>query len=58
MKTTLALLALRKTKVSAELHIYSTGEHGFGMRANDTQAPGDFPGRLELWLKTRSLLAK
>jgi acetyl esterase/lipase len=56
--STLAFLALRKAKVSAELHIYSTGGHGFGMRANDTQAPGDFPGRLELWLKTRGLMAK
>ena len=53
-----AFLALRKAKVSAELHIYSTGGHGFGMRANETQAPGDFPGRLELWLKARSLMAK
>jgi acetyl esterase/lipase len=56
--STLAFLALRKAKVSAELHIYSTGGHGFGMRANDTQAPGDFPGRLELWLKARGLMAK
>ncbi len=56
--STLAFLALRKAKVSAELHIYSTGGHGFGMRPNDTQAPGDFPGRLELWLKARGLLAK
>jgi acetyl esterase/lipase len=56
--STLAFLALRKAKVSAELHIYSTGGHGFGMRANETQAPGDFPGRLELWLKARGLLAK
>ena len=39
--STLAFLALRKAKVSAELHIYSTGGHGFGMRANTTQAPGD-----------------
>jgi acetyl esterase/lipase len=54
----LAFLALRKAKVSAELHIYSTGGHGFGMRANETQAPGDFPGRLELWLKARGLMAK
>jgi acetyl esterase/lipase len=47
----LAFLALRKAKVSAELHIYSTGGHGFGLRPNATQAPGDWPGRAELWLK-------
>ncbi len=46
----LAFLALRKAKVSAEIHIYSTGGHGFGLRPNATQAPGDWPGRAELWL--------
>ena len=54
--STLAFLALRKAKVSAELHIYSTGGHGFGLRPNQTQAPGDWPGRAELWLKARGLL--
>lgn len=54
--STLAFLALRKAKVSAELHIYSTGGHGYGMRPNATQAPGDWPGRAELWLKARGLL--
>jgi acetyl esterase/lipase len=56
--STLAFLALRKVNVPVELHIYSTGGHGFGLLANATQAPGDWPGRLELWLKTRGLLAK
>ncbi len=56
--STLAFLALRKAKVSAELHIYSTGGHGFGLRPNDTQAPGDWPGRAELWLKAHGLLAR
>lgn len=56
--STLAFLALRKAKVPAELHIYSTGGHGFGLRPNATQAPGDWPGRLELWLQTRGLMVK
>lgn len=56
--STLVFLALRKAKVPAELHIYSTGGHGFGLRPNVTQAPGDWPGRLEGWLKARGLLAK
>ncbi len=56
--STLAFLALRKAKVPAELHIYSTGGHGFGLRPNATQAPGDWPGRLELWLQARGLLKK
>ena len=54
--STLAFLALRKAKVSAELHIYSTGGHGFGLHPNGTQAPGDWPGRAELWLKARGLV--
>ena len=54
--STLAFLALRKAKVSAELHIYSTGGHGFGLFPNGTQAPGDWPGRAELWLKARGLM--
>ncbi|HYR57039.1 MAG TPA: alpha/beta hydrolase [Chthoniobacteraceae bacterium] len=56
--STLAFLALRKGKVPAELHIYSTGGHGFGLRPNATQAPGDWPGRAELWLQARGLLVK
>ncbi|HSI14629.1 MAG TPA: alpha/beta hydrolase [Chthoniobacter sp.] len=55
--STLAFLALRKAVVPAELHIYATGGHGFGLRPNDTQAPGDWPGRLELWLKARGLMS-
>jgi len=56
--SSLVFLALRKAKVSAEIHIYSTGGHGFGLRPNATQAPGDWPGRLELWLKARGLMGK
>jgi acetyl esterase/lipase len=54
----LAFLALRKAKVPAELHIYSTGGHGFGLRPNATQAPGDWTGRLELWLQARGVMPK
>jgi acetyl esterase/lipase len=56
--STVAFLALRKANVPAELHIYSTGGHGFGLLPSPTQAPGDWPGRLELWLKARGLIAK
>lgn len=52
----LAFLAFRQVNVPAELHIYSTGGHGFGLRPNATQAPGDWTGRLELWLKARGIL--
>jgi acetyl esterase/lipase len=54
----LAYLALRKAKVSAELHIYSTGGHGFGLRPNATQAPGDWTKRLESWMQQHQWMAK
>ncbi len=54
--STLVFLALRKAKVSAELHIYSSGGHGFGLAPSAGQAAADWPGRAELWLRTRGLL--
>lgn len=51
-------LWLRKAGVAAELHIYATGGHGFGMLPSDQPASTDWPGRAELWLKARGLLAK
>lgn len=46
-----AFLALRAEGVPAELHIYATGGHGFGLRPGGQPAPGDWPGRAELWLR-------
>jgi len=54
----LTFLALRKAGVPAELHIYATGGHGFGMLPTDQPASTDWPGRAELWLKARGLLSK
>ena len=54
----LTFLELRKAGVPAELHIYATGGHGFGMLPSDQPAATDWPGRAELWLKARGLLAK
>jgi acetyl esterase/lipase len=46
--------ALLEAKVPAEIHIYSGGGHGFGMRPRDN-APGtsDWPNRALDWLRTR-----
>lgn len=44
-------LALKRAGVSAELHIYSTGGHGFGLR--ETKSPSHtWPARCEEWLRT------
>jgi len=54
----LTFLAMRKAGVPAELHIYATGGHGFGMLPSDQPASTDWPGRAELWLRARGLLVK
>lgn len=48
-------LALRKAKVPAELHIYGTGGHGFGMRKIPHPA-AEWPRRCEEWMRDRGLL--
>jgi len=49
-------LALLEAKVPAELHIYESGGHGFGMQKRDN-APGtsDWPNRAIDWLRGRGL---
>ncbi len=52
----LLYMELVKRKIPAELHIYETGGHGFGMRAR-ANAPGtsDWALRATAWLKSRGL---
>ena len=50
-------LALRKARVAAELHIYTTGGHGFGLRANDT-ASSTWPRSCAHWMRTHGWLEK
>ena len=51
----LLYLALTRAGVPAELHIYSTGGHGFGMRPG-TQPYASWHHRCEEWLKTLGVL--
>jgi acetyl esterase/lipase len=48
-------LALKKAKVPAELHIYATGGHGYGLRKSDNPC-STWPTRCEEWLRNRKLL--
>ncbi len=48
-------LELRKVKVPAELHIYNSGGHGFGMRKNE-KPTASWPDRFAEWMKDRGLL--
>jgi endo-1,4-beta-xylanase len=47
-------LDLEKQQVPAELHIYGSGGHGFGLRSK--LPVGNWPDRLLDWLRARKLL--
>ncbi len=51
-------LQFKKAGVPAELHIYSTGGHGFGLRSTNRAAAGSWPDRFESWLKDNKFLDK
>jgi len=46
---------LKRHKVSAELHIYENGGHGYGMRARKNSNIGTWPDRAHDWLIRRGL---
>ena len=48
-------LALRKAGVPAELHLYTTGGHGFGLRPTGKPC-ASWPQRCAEWLKAQKLL--
>ncbi len=48
-------LELKKAGVPSELHVYSTGGHGFGLRPS-ADAVSTWPKRCEEWLASRGLL--
>ncbi len=48
-------LALKQAGVPAELHIFATGGHGYGMRKTDHPS-SRWPKRCEEWLKERKLM--
>jgi acetyl esterase/lipase len=48
-------LALRKAGVSAEMHIYEKGPHGFGLAPQDPVL-SSWPVRCEAWLRAKGWL--
>ena len=52
----LMYLALKRAGVPADLHIYSSGGHGFGLRPT-TQPCSTWPARCAEWMKNRKILA-
>jgi len=50
-------IALKKAKVSAEMHVYSEGGHGYGLRRTE-QPVTSWPDRMEDWLTLKGFLEK
>ncbi|MBL7037496.1 MAG: alpha/beta hydrolase [Pirellulaceae bacterium] len=50
-------LALKQADVPAELHIFTSGGHGFGLRPSDAPC-SRWPQQCEKWLRNRGLLDK
>ncbi len=48
-------LALKRAGVAAELHVYATGNHDFGVRQND-KLPSTWTNLCLKWLRSRELL--
>jgi acetyl esterase/lipase len=48
-------LALKRAGVPAELHIYATGDHDFGVRQNE-KLPSSWTRLCVKWLRSRELL--
>lgn len=48
-------LALKDAGVPAELHVYDSGGHGYGLRPTDKPVTS-WPKRCEEWMRTRGLL--
>ena len=52
------LATLHKAGVSAELHIFSVGGHGFGVRSDRTLSVGNWPDLFLGWLNDQGFLKK
>ncbi len=48
-------LALKKAKVPAEMHLYPTGGHGYGLRPSKNLV-STWPARVEDWMRSRELV--
>jgi acetyl esterase/lipase len=52
-----AYLRFKRAGASAELHIYATGAHGFGLRPNQKGAVAGWGERMIDWLESKDFLA-
>lgn len=57
LNSALLYVALKKAGVSAELHIYAKGGHGYGLRQTNLPVT-TWPARLEAWLNTEGWMKR
>ncbi|MCK5372527.1 MAG: alpha/beta hydrolase [Cyclobacteriaceae bacterium] len=50
-------IALKKANISAELHIYESGGHGYGLRPTELPVT-NWPDRMEDWMRRLNLLER
>ena len=56
LNTLLLAAELKKVGVSTEVHVYTTGGHGYGLRHVDGQPVTDWPQPCAVWMKTLRLI--
>ena len=56
LNTLLLATELKKVGVPAEVHVYATGGHGYGLRHVDGQPVTDWPKPCEAWLRTTGII--
>ncbi len=56
LNTLLLATELKRVGVPAEVHVYATGGHGYGLRHVDGQPVTDWPKPCEGWLKTTGII--
>lgn len=49
-------LALKNTKIPAEMHIFSVGGHGYGLRPDPSKPITEWPALAEKWMKSRKII--
>jgi len=56
LNTLLVAAELKKAGVPAEVHVYATGGHGYGLRPVEGQSVTQWPKPCEAWLRTMSYI--
>src|ERR1700734_1796405 len=54
--STVYFLALKNAKVPAEMHLYASGGHGYGLQRTELPVPA-WPKLVEMWLETIQVVA-